>query len=87
MNGNILSWIKAFLNERSQIVKVSGTGSMSAPVLSGIPQGSVLGPILFIVYIDDFLEGIQSNELLLADDAKIFNRSYLGKMLLLYKVI
>ena len=72
--GNILSWIKAFLNERSQIVKVYVTSSMPAPVLSSIPQGSVLGPILFIVYINDFLEGIQSNGLLFADDAKIFNQ-------------
>ena len=75
VTGNILSWIQAFLNERSQIVKVNSTGSMSAPVLSGVPQGSVLGPILFIVYINDLLERIQSNVLLFADDAKIFNQT------------
>ena len=74
VTGNILRWIKTFLSERSQIVEVNATGSMSTPVLSGIPQGNVLGPILFIVYINDFLEGIQSNVLLFADDAKIFNQ-------------
>ena len=84
VTGNIPSWIKVFLNERS--LKVNGTGSMSAPVLSGIPQGSVVGPILFIIYINDFLEGIQSNGLLFADDAKIFNQ-ILSRRILLYNVI
>ena len=43
-------------------------------MLSGIPQGSVLGPVLFVVYINDLLENIESHGVLFADDAKIFKR-------------
>ena len=49
----ILKWVKAFLINRSQFVSVNGEVSNMAAVLSGIPQGSVLGPILFILYIND----------------------------------
>ena len=74
VKGKILNWIKDFLSERSQIVKVNNAESSLAPVLSGIPQGSVLGPTLFIVYINDLLDDINSDGLLFADDAKIFTR-------------
>ena len=70
VTGKILEWIKEFLNGRTQVVKVNGAESESAPVVSGIPQGSVLGPILFIIYINDLLENIESEGLLFADDAK-----------------
>ena len=61
------------LNEQSQVVIVNGVESISAPVVSGIPQGSVLGPILFIIYINDLLDTISSAGLLFADDTKIFS--------------
>ena len=73
MKDNILNWIKAFLRERTQVVKVNNTESTTAPVLSGITQGSVLGPILFVIYINDLLEGIKSEGLLFADDTKVCN--------------
>jgi ribonuclease P/MRP protein subunit RPP40 len=73
VTGNILKWIKAFLSGRNQVVKVNGAESKSSSVISGVPQGSVLGPILFIVYINDLLENIESEGLLFADDTKIFN--------------
>ena len=72
IKGNILGWITAFLSDRTQVVKVNGVESEIIPVLSGIPQGSVLGPTLFIIYINDLLERIKCDGLLFADDTKIF---------------
>ena len=71
INGNILKWIEAFLRNRTQVVKVNGEESFSAPVLSGIPQGSVLGPLLFVIYINDLPDNINSDSFLFADDTKI----------------
>ena len=74
ITGNIHNWIKSFLTGRTQTVKVNGVPSETAPVISGIPQGSVLGPVLFIVYINDILDSITSDGLLFADDTKIFRQ-------------
>ena len=74
ISGNILSWIKGFLQGRTQQVVVNGSTSPTAPVLSGIPQGTVLGPVLFVVYINDLLDNITSEGLMFADDTKIFRQ-------------
>ena len=74
VHGNVLRWIKAFLTDRSQVVMVNGEKSQSAPVLSGVPQGSVLGPLLFIMYINDLPEVVKSDVYLFADDTKIFKQ-------------
>ena len=74
IGGNILEWINAFLTGRSQVVQINGVNSESAKVISGIPQGSVLGPLLFVVYINDLLDNINSTGLLFADDTKIFRK-------------
>ena len=63
-----LSWVDAFLSNRSQSMVVDGVKSDSAPVLSGVPQGSVLGPLLFLVYINDLPECVSSDTCLFADD-------------------
>ena len=74
IRGKVNDWINAFLNDRSQVVKVNGTESRSAAVLSGIPQGSVLGPLLFVLYINDLPENIDSSVYLFADDTKLLRQ-------------
>ena len=49
----LLSWIKDFLNGLSQQVVLNGSASKTFTVSSGVPQGSVLGPLLFLVYVND----------------------------------
>ena len=53
-------------------MKVNGAEFIPAPVISEIPQGSVLGPILFVIYINDLLDDVKSHVYLFADDTKIF---------------
>ena len=72
IQGNILRWISGFLINRRQRVGIRGSFSEWLPVDSGVPQGSVLGPILFLFYINDLVDGLECPILLFADDAKIY---------------
>ena len=74
IKGNILNWIHSFITNRKQKVVVNGQASEWAPVISGIPQGSVLGPVLFIIFINDLPDNISSNLLIFADDTKIYRQ-------------
>jgi hypothetical protein len=81
-NRFLKSWIKSFLSGRSQIVTLDGTVSEPIPVSSGVPQGSVLGPTLFLIYINDLVDTIKHSLItLFADDLKIYNTSDQQKLL------
>ena len=71
----IINWVKNYLAERTQVVAVDGVESDPLPVLSGVPQGSVLGPLLFLIYINNLPDAIQ-DELahlnLFADDILLY---------------
>ena len=74
VNLNIVAWIQSFLTNRNHRVKLNNTFSSWCAVLSGIPQGSILGPLLFIIFINDLPEVCKeiNNIFLYADDAKLF---------------
>ena len=72
IDGNIYKWIKDFLTNRKQRVTLNGKSSKWSSVTSGVPQGSVLGPVLFILYINDLPERVKSHCVLFADDAKLY---------------
>ena len=71
---SITDWIEQWLTDRRQQVVVDGEVSNWKSVLSGVPQGSVLGPILFLIYINDLDDSITSNILKFADDTKLFRK-------------
>jgi hypothetical protein len=72
INNKTSNWIGAWLSHRFQRMVVDGHTSNSCPVLSGIPQGSVLGPCLFLIYINDMPDTLKSNVCLFADDTIVY---------------
>ena len=72
----MLQWIKSFLTNRTQRVVVNGTCSSPCGVTSGVLQGSVLGPILFLIYINDITSNIHSQLRLFADDCLVYRPIY-----------
>ena len=74
IEGPILNWIISFLSNRKQFVKINNSVSHKLDVISGVPQGSVLGPTLFIYFINDLPEVIEKSKVkVFADDTKVYN--------------
>ena len=73
IEGDILRWIEKWLTDRRQRVNINGKLSSWMEVLSGVPQGSVLGRLLFLILVNDIDDGIVSKLLKFTDDIKLCN--------------
>ena len=72
MTDQLWSWFQGYLSDRHHSVQYNGAASTCLPVMSEVPQGSVLGPLLFLIYIDDIPTDISYSSIyLFADDAKV----------------
>jgi len=71
LDSKLVVWIREFLLGRTQRVRVGGQLSEEVRVTSGVPQGSVLGPLLFLAYVNDILRNIESTIRFFADDCVI----------------
>ena len=73
IEGKLLNLFKNYLRDRKQRVVLNGMESKWGEIKAGVPQGSVLGPLLFLIYINDLEDGIQSNVKFFADDTSLFS--------------
>ena len=86
VRGNSLQWFKSYLSNREQFVKFNGHCSSTKRIVCGVPQGSILGPLLFLLYINDLCEASDALEFILfADDTNVFF-SHKNPELLMHKV-
>ena len=72
IGGKLLSWFESYLSSRKQRVILNGCQSSIKEIYAGVPQGSILGPLLFLIYINDITDVVKTNIRLYADDSSIF---------------
>ena len=74
IRGRTKAWISSFLSDRNQRVVLNGAQSSWIPVLSGVPQGTVLGPLLFLLYVNDITDDVSFEICLFADDCILYRQ-------------
>ena len=72
ISGSLLAWLRSYLNDRTQVVRVGNSISPSQKVQAGCPQGSVLGPLLALLYLNDLSDKTQNDALFYADDTSLY---------------
>ncbi len=72
IGGNLLRWLESYLSNREQIVVINGVKSDPRKINASVPQGSILGPLLFLVYVNDLVNGLETTPYLFADDTSLF---------------
>ena len=70
---NLLALIQSFLSDRKQRVVLNGKGSQWSTISARVPQGSVLGPLFFLVYINDLVDNVNSDVKMFIDDTSLFS--------------
>ena len=74
LGGKLLCWMEDFLKDRVMRTVIKGVKSSWKKVISGVPQGTVLAPVMFLVYVNDMIDGVDSYMSMFADDTKILRR-------------
>ena len=72
ISGSLLSWFKDYLKDRKQRVVLQGSASSWAFIKTSVPQGSILGPLLSLIYINDIVDDVHSSIRLFADDTSLY---------------
>lgn len=80
VDGCLLSWLKSYLTGRQQKVVIEGESSSWSEIKAGVPQGSVLGPLLFLIYINDISSNVRSDCFLFADDTMLMREVDAGDL-------